>query len=276
MTHIEQRIDDAAVWTAQNPVLHRGEAGHEDDTGKWKVGDGTSAWNDLPYKMGVDSVAGQTGEVDLVVGDVEGAAPLASPIFTGTPKAPTKLPGTNDTSIATTAFVKIAISALIGGAPALLDTLNEIAAAINDDEDFATTITTALAEMGADLDTKAPLASPVLTGNPSAPTPATSDNDTTLATTAFVKAVMNAYIASGVVAGIPAGTAYVDVSFPPGRFSVPPVVQVSTSATTNTAVVALYDAVTVDGFRAYFYTLSDSATWNAGVLYLNWSAQLPS
>jgi hypothetical protein len=37
-------------------------------------------------------------------------------------------------------------------------------------------------------DTKAPLASPVFTGNPTAPTPATSDNDTSIATTAFVKA----------------------------------------------------------------------------------------
>jgi hypothetical protein len=53
----------------------------------------------------VTSVAGKTGAVTLVVGDVSGAAPLASPALTGTPTAPTATLGTNTTQIATTAFV---------------------------------------------------------------------------------------------------------------------------------------------------------------------------
>ena len=69
------------------------------------------------------------------------------------------------TVIADRAYVNNAISNLVDGAPALLDTLNEIAAAIGDDSNFVTTITTALA-------TKAPLASPDLTGIPTAPTAA--------------------------------------------------------------------------------------------------------
>lgn len=56
----------------------------------------------------VTSVAGKTGAVILVVGDVGGAAPLASPALTGVPTAPTAAPGTNTTQIATTAFVTAA------------------------------------------------------------------------------------------------------------------------------------------------------------------------
>ncbi len=106
MTHIEQRYDESAIWAALNPVLHAGEAGHESNTGRWKVGDGLTEWNSLPYKLGVDTVAGQTGEVELGVADVAGAAPTASPEFTGSPKAPTPNTPDNDTSVATTAFVK--------------------------------------------------------------------------------------------------------------------------------------------------------------------------
>lgn len=73
-----------------------------------------------------------------------GFAPLASPVFTGNPTAPTAAPGDNDLSIANTAFVTAAIAAailaLIGGAPAGLDTLGEIATAIGNDAAFATTI----------------------------------------------------------------------------------------------------------------------------------------
>jgi hypothetical protein len=72
-------------------------------------------------------------------------ATLASPTFTGTPAAPTAASGTNTTQIATTAYVTTAIDNLVGGAPGVLDTLNELAAAINDDASYASTITTALA-----------------------------------------------------------------------------------------------------------------------------------
>ncbi|EEY2493605.1 phage tail protein [Escherichia coli] len=67
-----------------------------------------------------------------------------NPTFTGEPKAPTPDAGNNTTRIATTAFVQAAITALINGAPATLDTLKEIAAAINNDPKFSTTINNAL------------------------------------------------------------------------------------------------------------------------------------
>lgn len=72
-------------------------------------------------------------------------APLASPALTGTPTAPTASQGTNSTQIATTAYVRTAIADLVDTAPGTLDTLNEIAAALGDDPNFAATITNELA-----------------------------------------------------------------------------------------------------------------------------------
>ena len=89
------------------------------------------------------------------------------------------------TVIADKAYVNTAISNLVDGAPALLDTLNEIAAAIGDDANFITTITTALS-------TKAPLISPALTGIPTAPTAEADTSTTQIATTAFAKAEADA------------------------------------------------------------------------------------
>ena len=85
-------------------------------------------------------------------------ATIASPTFTGTPSAPTASGGTNTTALASTAFVQQEITTLIGGAPSTLNDLNELAAAINDDANYNTTLTTALA-------TKLPLAGGTMTGN---------------------------------------------------------------------------------------------------------------
>ena len=78
-----------------------------------------------------------------------------------------------------------AVDNLVDGAPALLNTLNELAAAINDDANYTTTLTSSLA-------TKAPLASPALTGVPTAPTAAANTDTTQIATTAFAKAEADA------------------------------------------------------------------------------------
>ncbi|WP_234105985.1 phage tail protein [Enterobacter bugandensis] len=72
-------------------------------------------------------------------------APLSSPALTGTPTAPTAAQTVNNTQIATTAFVKSAIAALVDSSPGALDTLNELAAALGNDPNFATTVTNALA-----------------------------------------------------------------------------------------------------------------------------------
>ena len=106
-------------------------------------------------------------------------ANLASPALTGTPTAPLAATGTNTTQVATTSFVQQEIAVLTSGAPAALNTLDELAAALGDDANYAATITTALGN-------KAPLASPALTGTPTSPTAAADTNTTQVATTAYV------------------------------------------------------------------------------------------
>jgi len=83
-------------------------------------------------------------------------------------------------SFATTAFVNTEIANLVNSAPTSLDTLDELAAALNDDANFASTVTNSLAA-------KAPLASPGLTGTPTAPTASSGTNSTQIATTAYVQ-----------------------------------------------------------------------------------------
>ena len=112
-------------------------------------------------------------------------APLASPALLGVPTAPTAPTATNSTQIANTAFVQAVVAALVASSPAALDTLKELATALGNDANFATTMTNALAA-------KAPLNSPGLTGTPTAPTASTETNNSQLATTAFVKAVVAA------------------------------------------------------------------------------------
>ncbi|HGY5857817.1 TPA: phage tail protein, partial [Citrobacter farmeri] len=72
-------------------------------------------------------------------------APKNSPVLTGIPTAPTAPQTTNNQQLANTAFVKAAIAALVASSPAALDTLNELAEALGNDPNFATTMTNALA-----------------------------------------------------------------------------------------------------------------------------------
>jgi hypothetical protein len=124
-------------------------------------------------------------------------APLASPTLTGVPAAPTAELGTNTTQIATTAFVKAETAALVDAAPATLDTLNELAAALGDDANFATTISTSIGN-------KANVDSPTFTGTPAAPTAAVDTNTTQVATTAYVVGQGYAKLASPTLTGTPA------------------------------------------------------------------------
>ncbi|BDZ03149.1 hypothetical protein MUTS16_42220 [Escherichia coli] len=79
------------------------------------------------------------------MGETNKKAPLNSPALTGTPTTPTARQGTNNTQIASTAYVMAAIAALVDSSPDALNTLNELAAALGNDPNFATTMTSALA-----------------------------------------------------------------------------------------------------------------------------------
>jgi hypothetical protein len=93
---------------------------------------------------GVTATTAELNYVDGVTSGIQGQlddkAPLASPALSGVPTAPTATAGTNNTQIATTAYADAAVAALVNGAPDLLNTLNELAEAIGDDANFATTV----------------------------------------------------------------------------------------------------------------------------------------
>ena len=81
--------------------------------------------------------------VETLEGEVADTyAPIASPALTGVPTAPTAATGTNTTQLATTAFVRAEVAALVGTAGEALDTLGELSAALGNDENFATTVAT--------------------------------------------------------------------------------------------------------------------------------------
>ncbi|WP_106509319.1 tail fiber protein, partial [Escherichia coli] len=93
-----------------------------------------------------ETLAATPKAVKAVMDETNKKAPLNSPALTGTPTAPTAAQSVNNTQIATTAFVKSAIAAMVGSAPAALDTLNELAAALGNDPNFSTTVLNALAD----------------------------------------------------------------------------------------------------------------------------------
>ena len=154
------------TWSNRNEFRFRSDSATASDNGLY-IGDGTNVqFIDLNRNLKNIGTIGSgtitsTGNVSATSfiksggttnqflkanGNVDGTAyaPLASPALTGNPTAPTQAANNNSTRIATTAYVQTEISDLIGSAPAALDTLNELAAAINDDSAFSSTVTTSL------------------------------------------------------------------------------------------------------------------------------------
>lgn len=157
-------------------------------------------------------------------------APLASPVFTGNPTAPTPSPGDNDTSVATTAFVATSF------APIASPTFTGVPAAPTASPGTSTTqlATTAFVTTADNL--KAPLASPAFTGNPTAPTPLTADNDTSVATTAFVKAQAYATLAAPALTG----AVTIDGEVPLRRVVTAPVAYADPGSTGDVSWDAIY------------------------------------
>ena len=173
---IQLRRDTAANWTSANPVLSQGEQGYETDTGKMKIGDGSTAWSSLAYFVDPSSYA-TSSDITTAVAPKANTADLATVATTG---AYSDLTGT-PTGLATETYVDTAVSNLVDTAPEALNTLNELAAALGDDADFAGTVTTSLAAKAntADLATVATTgAYSDLTGTPTVPTVLTDLNIT--------------------------------------------------------------------------------------------------
>ena len=312
-TRIRLRRDTAANWTSFNPTLTTGEMGYETNTGKFKIGDNSTAWTSLAYSITAElsegnlndlkdvtitsaangdflrwngtawindavnlatdtvgsfveslvagtgiTLANNSGEgatptitvdtsaiqarvanvTDTEIGYLDGVtsaiqtqidlkAALASPTFTGTPLSTTASAGTNTTQVATTAFVRAEVAALVNSAGATLDTLGEIATALGNDASLSTTLTNSIAlkaplasptftgtvtiPSGASISGFAPLASPTFTGTPTLPTgtiattQTAANNTTAVATTAYVDTAdaLKANLASPTFTGTP-------------------------------------------------------------------------
>ncbi len=94
------------------------------------------------YLVGWENL--KVNEASLIA-QIEARAPLKSPALTGTPTAPTPPDDAAGTEIANAEFVRKLLATLVDSSPEALDTLNELAAALGNDPNFATTITNALA-----------------------------------------------------------------------------------------------------------------------------------
>ena len=259
-TRIRFRRDTAANWTSNNPTLTTGELGYETNTGKFKIGNNTNAWNSLPYSITaelsegnlndlkdvtitsaangdflrwngtawindavnlstdtvgsfVESLVAGTG-ITLTNNSGEGATPtvavntsviaaLASPTLTGTPLAPTATAGTNTTQIATTAYVTDAVSTGVAGVA--IGSLNDVA-----DVTITTAATGDLLKWNGSAWVNAAgyalLASPALTGTPTAPTASANTNTGQIATTAYVTTAISTIAPSTTV--LDGGNAY--------------------------------------------------------------------
>ena len=126
------------------------KAAYDLANGKYTAQDATTARKGI---VQLSSATNSTAEtlavtpkaVKAVMDETNKKAPLNSPALTGTPTTPTAPKGTNNTQIASTAYVMAAIAALVDSSPDALNTLNELAAALGNDPNFATTMTNALA-----------------------------------------------------------------------------------------------------------------------------------
>jgi len=124
-TRMQQRRGTAAQWTSADPILAAGEIGFESDTGQFKIGDGVNHWDDISYFKNLEDLGGSLDDYVLITSKAQ-ANGVASLDSSG------KIPVAQ-------------LGNLIAGAPDALNTLNELAAAINNDGTFASTIVSALA-----------------------------------------------------------------------------------------------------------------------------------
>ncbi|MEH4773514.1 phage tail protein, partial [Escherichia coli] len=126
------------------------KAAYDLANGKYTAQDATTARKGIVQLSSAtnstsETLAATPKAVKAVMDETNKKAPLNSPALTGTPTTPTARQGTNNTQIASTAFVMATIAALVDSSPDALNTLNELAAALGNDPNFATTMTNALA-----------------------------------------------------------------------------------------------------------------------------------
>jgi hypothetical protein len=141
-TRMLQRRGTATQWANANPTLGSGEIGFETDTGQFKIGDNSTAWDDLPYFKNIEDLGGNLDDYILLEqkGAANGVATLDGSNLIPVAQIPNTIARITDVGNA----ISNAISDLTNNAPAILDTLAELANAINDDGDFFLTISNSI------------------------------------------------------------------------------------------------------------------------------------
>ncbi|HFQ8168527.1 TPA: phage tail protein, partial [Escherichia coli] len=148
IVQLSSAINSSSETLAATPKAVK--AAYDLANGKYTAQDATTAQKGIVQLSSATNSASETlaatpKAVKAVMDETNKKAPLNSPALTGTPTTPTARQGTNNTQIASTAFVMAAIAALVDSSPDALNTLNELAAALGNDPNFATTMTNALA-----------------------------------------------------------------------------------------------------------------------------------
>jgi hypothetical protein len=142
-TKIQVRRDSSADWTTINPVLSEGEIGFETNTGKFKIGNGSSAWSALDYFLDSSDLSAYLTASSASTTYLTQAS--ASTTYLTQTSASSTYPTIGTLNSGLVSASAAAVAYLVDSAPGALDTLNELAAAINDDSSYATTVTNALA-----------------------------------------------------------------------------------------------------------------------------------
>lgn len=133
-----QRRGTATQWANANPTLGSGEIGFETDTGQFKIGDNSTAWDDLPYFKNIEDLGGNLDDYILLEqkGAANGVATLDGSNLIPLAQISNSIARSSDVSNA----ISNAVATLIGTAPEALNTLQEIANAINDDQSYFFTV----------------------------------------------------------------------------------------------------------------------------------------
>jgi len=137
-TRMLQRRGTATQWANANPILGSGEIGFETDTGQFKIGDNTSHWDDLQYFKNIEDLGGNLDDYILLEqkGAANGVATLDGSNLIPLAQISNSIARSSDVSNA----ISNAVATLIGTAPEALNTLQEIANAINDDQSYFFTV----------------------------------------------------------------------------------------------------------------------------------------
>ena len=174
---MQQRQGTADQWLTADPVLGAGEIGFETDTNSFKIGDGVNSWTSLDYFTNENGLAASLEDYILATekAAANGVATLDADGFVPASQLDIDLTGLATETYADNAAANAA-AAVVDAAPGTLDTLNELAAALGDDANFATTVTDSIAGKAAllhnhsisqvtnlqtELDAKTPLIQPI-------------------------------------------------------------------------------------------------------------------